>query len=342
VKAGYQLADHIRTIRARAPRSPHVIVAHSHGGNVALLAHKHLPEEWHASGIATLGTPFLYANHFYYDLASATEALLREDIKISPFWGTIGWLIAGILAAIVTIILDKALGQWTEWSLLISAGIGWAVFSVAIDPVIRFLTSLSYWVGPQRTALKLGQALALKPMPRTHVLSVIYPGDEAGLVLGSLEKATGAPSRAIRMLAQFGGLVALPAIVIFAAIAFLSEPISWALGLEDGRLDVLVPYVAKSIVLAGLVTWVVLVASRQILALLRGHPLGFGWERPSIHAHIDIGTSARPLLPGAKSEVHVEAPFTVDEDAARGLRHSLLYEDKRILKSLASWIAQLN
>jgi hypothetical protein len=299
-----------------------------------------LPEEFHASGIVTLGTPFLYAN-LADDLASATESSLREDIQISPFWGTIGWMIAGVLAAIVTILLDKFLSQWTEWSLLISAGIGLSVFSIAIEPLIRVLTSLSFWIGPQRTALKLGQALALQPMPRTHVLSVIYPRDEAGLVLASLEKTTAAPNRAIRMLAQFGALVALPAIAVFAVAAFLSESIGWALGFESDRLDALVPDVAKLIVLTGIVAWVVLVASRQLLALLRGHPLGFGWERPSIHAHIDIGTSTRPLLPASKSEVHVEAPFTIDEDAARGLRHSRLYEDKRILKSLANWMAQL-
>ena len=52
VKAGYRLADHIRELKKHYPIAQHFVVAHSHGGNVALLAHKHLPPEMHATGIA--------------------------------------------------------------------------------------------------------------------------------------------------------------------------------------------------------------------------------------------------------------------------------------------------
>jgi hypothetical protein len=34
-------------------------------------------------------------------------------------------------------------------------------------------------------------------------------------------------------------------------------------------------------------------------------------------------------------------PFTVADDAKRGHRHSCLYEDKRILKALAYWMAHV-
>ena len=49
----------------------------------------------------------------------------------------------------------------------------------------RRLTDLIVWllhpISPRRSAMRLGQALALKSMPETHILSFVYPGDEAGL-----------------------------------------------------------------------------------------------------------------------------------------------------------------
>jgi len=80
---------------------------------------------------------------------------------------------------------------------------------------------------------------------------------------------------------------------------------------------------------------------RYALSILRGHPAGFGWERPSIHNHIGIGITAQADVPGAKSNASIEAPFTAGEDIKRGLRHSLLYEDSRILNALAYWIARV-
>jgi hypothetical protein len=46
-------------------------------------------------------------------------------------------------------------------------------------------------------------------------------------------------------------------------------------------------------------------------------------------------------LPEARSNVCEVVPFTVADDAKRGLRHSGLYEDKRILKALAYWMAHV-
>jgi len=46
-------------------------------------------------------------------------------------------------------------------------------------------------------------------------------------------------------------------------------------------------------------------------------------------------------LPDAGSNVCEIVPFTAAEDAKRGLRHSGLYEDRRILKALAYWMAHV-
>ena len=55
----------------------------------------------------------------------------------------------------------------------------------------------------------------------------------------------------------------------------------------------------------------------------------------------DIDVESKANLPDARSNVCEIVPFTVSDDAKRGLRHSGLYEDKRILKALAYWMAHV-
>jgi hypothetical protein len=340
VKAGYELADHIRTLRKRFAQGVHFIVAHSHGGNVAVLAHKHLPLELHALGVATLGTPFLYAN-LPDDLVSATEASLRVDNKESVLFGTLGWMLAGILGVMTASLLYAYLKDWSDWSWLVAIAAGWGAWSLLIAPLTAGLAWMFYPISPRRAAMKLGQALALKPMPRTHLLSFIYQGDEAGALLNTLEKTTSLPSKAVIWFKEIGAIVATIAFLIFIATAFFSEPLGWVFGVGEERPKALAVNTMLYVAMTGFGIWFALVSVRYVLSLLRGHPLGFGWERPSMHAHVDIGVTPRATVPGAKSNMHEEIPFPPAEDAVRGLRHSRLYEDRHILKALAHWIAHV-
>lgn len=338
VKAGYELADHIRALRIRVPQCAHFVVAHSHGGNVAILAHKHLPEELHARGVATLGTPFLYAN-LPDDLVSASDASLRVDTKEGVLFSTLGWILAALIGAITGILLGAYLKDWSDWSPLIAIAVGWGAWAALIEPLTAGLAWMFYPFSPRRAAMRLGQALALKPMPHTHLLSFIYQGDEAGVLLNTLEKTTSLPSKAVRWFKEIGGIVVTVAFSVFMATAFFSEPLGLAFGVTQERLQDLAVTTILYVVMSGLGIWFVLVSIRYVLSLLRGHPLGFGWERPSMHAHIDVGVTPLATVPGAKSYAHEEVRFTTDDDISRGLRHSLLYQDKRILKSLADWMA---
>jgi alpha-beta hydrolase superfamily lysophospholipase len=59
-EAGASLAQFIRDGHVRYPDAHHFVVAHSHGGNVALYAMRDPAARDAVTGIVTLGTPFIY------------------------------------------------------------------------------------------------------------------------------------------------------------------------------------------------------------------------------------------------------------------------------------------
>ena len=340
IKAGYQLADHIRELKKRYPISKHFIVAHSHGGNVALFAHKHLEDEQHVLGIATLGTPFIYAD-LPAALVSATDKSVRQMAREGAVVRTFGMYLAVAAGIAVMMLLHYNYKPDEDTSALVSLTSGVLTWFL----LRRRLTDLIVWllhpISPRRSAMRLGQALALKSMPETHILSFVYPGDEAGLLLNTLEKTTALPTRAVRWFKEIGGSIGGVALIIFLATAFLSKPITHLTGISDQRLEDIATSAMSYVVSAGIAIWFALCSLRYVLSFLRGHPGGFGWERPSIHAHVDIGVRPVARLPTAKSNAHQEVPFTLAQDARQGLRHSGLYEDRRILKALAYWMAHV-
>lgn len=340
VKAGHELAAHITRLREAMPRCRHFIVAHSHGGNVALLAHKHLPGFRHALGIATLGTPFIYAD-LPAELATATDEQLREMAREGSVVRTLAAYIAAGAGFAVMVAGLHYYGQDSDVAALGSLAAGVAVWFLLRKRMKAAFAWLLHPLSPKRAAVRLGQALALKPLPETHVLSFIYPGDEAGLLLNTLEKTTALPTRAVRWFKDIGGTVLGISLIIFVATAFFSGPITRLAGVSEKRLEEIAVGAMTWVIGTGLGVWFALVSTRYMLSFLRGHPGGFGWERPSIHAFVDIGVRPVARPPRAKSNAHQEVPFTAAEDAKKGLRHSGLYEDPRILRALAYWIAHV-
>lgn len=339
VKAGYQLADHIRELRQRFPVCKHFIIAHSHGGNVALLAHKHLPQAFHAKGVATLGTPFIYAK-LRDDLVGVSDATLRVDRQEGFILNMLGWmtgLILGIMTAFAVFSLTE---PWGTWGVVAAIAVGWIVWSVAATWLSKAIAFATFPLSARRAAIRLGKALELKPMPRTAVLSFIYPGDEAGWLLGALQQTSALPNRVVDWFKEVGAPVAGVAFFIVFVVGIFNAPITDLTGIDPKTYDDWALYFIFLIIVSAGSAWVLLVVARYMLSVLRGHPAGFGWERPSIHAHVDIGINSVADV-CAKSNAHQEVPFSASDDARGGLRHSGLYEDRRILKALAYWMAHV-
>jgi hypothetical protein len=107
-EASLALQDHLRAYRARYPNARHAVVAHSHGGNVALAA---LADRELASGtlgVVTLGTPFLSARTVSPEplltYADAIVASIFSGVAIYALGAALGhghsWLVPGLVALV--------------------------------------------------------------------------------------------------------------------------------------------------------------------------------------------------------------------------------------------------
>lgn len=109
--AAQALRAHLQALLQRFPRAHHAVVAHSHGGNVALTA---LADEALAKrmlGVVTLGTPFLSAR------------VIEDD----PPLGLAEQLAAAIFSGVTVFAVGAALGHgrsWWTWGLLTAVAMG--------------------------------------------------------------------------------------------------------------------------------------------------------------------------------------------------------------------------
>jgi len=341
VKAGYELASHIRRLRKRYPVCRHFIVAHSHGGNVALLAHKHLPEGFHALGVATLGTPFVHARLVEHLKGETLDGLLAKAAPDSDnVAGFVGWAVAIPAAIFYDNALDKTAYNAWYWFVGAAAATGMLAGYVA-TLIAPYLARGWHMIGGKRAAVRLANALRFAPVPKTHILSFVYPGDEAGRFLEVLEATTAWPTRAIRWIKDRASIVGGALFLLVIALSVVTTIAADFITFDSKAVEDYVSSGFAYIIMATIHVLITLAMLRYVLSFLRGHPAGFGWERPSIHAHVDVGVDTAADVPTARSNVSQVVPFTASEDARRGLRHSGLYEDRRILKALAYWMAHV-
>lgn len=137
LKAGEQLASHIKKHHKSHPDSPHFVIAHSHGGNVALYALRDENAVSAVTGLITLATPFIVIRDREIDLALKIVAKICAFFAFIYLWvflsniatphllSASGWIVlAGIVAAIfLTFILwgavfglaeaiEEGMGAW--------------------------------------------------------------------------------------------------------------------------------------------------------------------------------------------------------------------------------------
>jgi hypothetical protein len=351
IKAGHELANHIRELRESYPYCSHFIVAHSHGGNIALFAHKHLPENLQALGIATLGTPFLHAklkdNLEKMTLQSLEQEVMGErDILSNVF----AFMFAVLAFLIIQGIFKVGSGDLLGW-LAVGAA---TVLSFAITyPAIKFvlfprLAPTLHQYSGRRMALRLAKAIEFPRMPRTHVLSFTYPRDEAGLWLDGLELFTKVPTWLMKVTLGIGFICMIP---VFAIAYFADKAQALASAFREFLGPKSVSVIAQfgdlasdAIVIIGLTLgglWLLMAGVRSLLSFLRGHPWGFGWESPFLHNWAEIGADTKPELPQAASNF-TEVVRLAKSSQVKGKLHNHFYEDNRILKALSYWMAKIN
>jgi pimeloyl-ACP methyl ester carboxylesterase len=332
-RASLELREHLRTAHETNPQARNVLIAHSHGGSIALQAANSPPISEMVSGIVCLSTPFISPR----DRASDATYLAG-----GPFgaWGFVAllatctiWLLLGA---------SRLSPLWRLWSAAFAAG---------------FVTSPVFWVFHSRWyATRIDGLKSKMQLPDTLPCGVLILrafADEATGVLVSAQFATWLAEQIWRALLwpykryiaftkQERGLFGTVAVSLSsgAIVSFiLWNWHNWELGRP-----VHIPLWLSCIILLPLVSWQIIESANVIfgLASLFSFPLlatiGIvlaplvGYEMLWASFRLDIAVEATP--PGCWSVT----TFPVGEHAVSSLMHSSLYDDDRAIEAVCEWV----
>ena len=310
MEAGARLAQVIRDGHAQHPEARHFVIAHSHGGNVALYATRD-PSARHAlSGIVTLGTPFLYV----------------RSRRVERHADIIAWLLLGALAMVPFLALD-ALG-------VPRIGLGWLIAAMAL-----------MWMTKPRLAPWLVEIAALEqaaietavqpPVVEASKLAILCTsGDEARRWLLTWDTLARAPFIVGCILLSVMEVAArsnLPALIEGVAQRTIER------GLDDIHVfgvDGLALVIAGSLVLC-FVWGAVLMAS----GIVRWP----GYPRDSLLTNllVEVGTDRVPRAAGvtAHGAVIFDIPAPTDSRRLRArLRHTAICRNQAVIDAITEWI----
>jgi pimeloyl-ACP methyl ester carboxylesterase len=139
--ASIQLRKHLLDLLGTEPDARHYVVAHSHGGNVALRALRSSPALCRkVSGIAALATPFLTFRQQSFRLA-----LLRPALQgaITAVKDVLVWLMASHVRNFLIISFG---GPWFLVPVAVAIGLVWLAFRYLVPHLVHWLGSS--WAGP--------------------------------------------------------------------------------------------------------------------------------------------------------------------------------------------------
>jgi pimeloyl-ACP methyl ester carboxylesterase len=188
-KASERLARHISALAARFPRSTHVLIGHSHGGNVALYSLRDSQVRSLVRGVVCLATPFLSCRARDVTALSGYGWLLK--LVLIPFLvGSVGIVWLALASA-----LSKQLPE--RWLLFVLSGIpaigveiGLLALAVKLeDRIIINLTSLV-----RRLQRNLLTRIRLPDPRNVQILCVQVLGDVAKTYLRVVTHAVDALS----------------------------------------------------------------------------------------------------------------------------------------------------
>lgn len=345
--AARELREHIQSVDLEHPGSNQFIVAHSHGGNVALLAAGHKSVKDKVTGIICLSTPFLQA----WPRPLGAARIVSAGAGVVLFLSNVVYL---------------ALRHWIAPSWLTVA------ITVLAMPGIWLLGTLALRIARRKTC-------SLPEFDPKRMLILRTAGDEASAALGAAtlfaalvtriwsftaqgatrwidsleaEKKEQAERAARRARGEYPTLTPLKRWHALLTVAMLIVTIT-AMILNIARPDwvntqttaiVIVVYVlfwlsyawkkVAGLLIFGPMWWLSCMAMGPVLLLLCMLALFFG---PSMAvSHLFLAVAAEPTPPGIWITYQLDPAQTPRGQI--GLMHSTLYDDPRAHKIMAQWI----
>lgn len=326
------LRGHLRGVLAEYPEARHFVIAHSHGGNIALYALRDIELARQIQRVICLGTPFFHVRR---------RRPPRPQERLAVGFGLLGGCVLPLMS-IVTWLWFALVGPEHVFVFLLLA---------LSSQVLLFLTPRSQPVRAvgarwREWAERVHGACTFPTLPAAKLLIIRTSADEPSAALASAQFISWFVRRAwqsaasrfermsvLRMFAIFGG-------GIIAAIFLVGvEGVGGPLGALSEGLFVLWMLVMLWHFLPGWVSFAVLP-----FLLLWSTPLAFfGWELVLASPLMDV--SVEPTPPGQFSVSHfapTEQPPSADAESRGpdGLLHSSSYEDPRALGLLTQWILE--
>lgn len=175
LNAGHGLAETMRNRIRKYPSSKHLIVAHSHGGNVALYALGWLSEAERGSitGLVTLATPFIHVQKRDVDQ-------VRSSLSTCTWGGVIAWLLVALVLFLFNAYVEP-LGTFSSRVLILAVVI--AVLGLA-TLLILARYRISAW---RQAANYCEQQIAAIAPPNISVLCIRANRDEASIWVRAVE-----------------------------------------------------------------------------------------------------------------------------------------------------------
>jgi hypothetical protein len=324
-KAARELLEHIRAKQSDYPSCTQVVIAHSHGGNVALRALDKLGVTRDEIFIATIATPFV---EIFRTEPSPVETKRIEQMFLAS---------GALLSALIPIVFGVDL---------------WSLEYIVTPVLLLLLWFLLRGLRARDTAKvdELVELTSLSPSVRKHPLLVLRAlDDEASLVLA----AAAIGNRLSRLLTRWSyvawiSLLVLPVLglvlLVVLAIIRLSQFGALLLDFMARYLSGMVGWFSlKRFATLQIVAWLAFFASLFVPGLFKS---AYGRELLLITQGCEINSQSAPDSIDRQSEFQSESTPTnwgtvvtlhQDEDVRRGLRHGL-YADPQCAERIAGWL----
>jgi hypothetical protein len=336
--AAKSLQEHILKLHHEFPRACHVVIAHSHGGNIALYALRNRDVAAAVAGLVTLATPFIVITARPLErplrIVTAILGLFTYVNAMVVFLAMLRPAVAGLptirgLQAVIAALVFLLAGVWLTSAM-------WRLSQRLVAIPMDFIRHLSSsW--QQREIGRLS-ANACDTIP---MLSVSYSFDEAAVSL----RLVGAFAESIPRLTQWLSATTV-GLFMFGSALFLAAIPLGILGVGERYYQIVwtVTLVVFSLSLQAFIA--ALAASLVLPWIVRGQPLGFGLENPLSAIFLRMSTSA--ALSGTIIERRtyklrdvrstLRASTRVRRILTPGVIHSLAYDYPESLHDVAEWI----
>jgi pimeloyl-ACP methyl ester carboxylesterase len=324
---GLNLARQLEEELSRYPSARHFVIAHSHGGNVALYALKSPAVERGLTGMVTIGTPFIRCSP-----REITRALKVMSVATPHV------ILMTMLPLSVTVLLTIFDLRPSIWTFLL-AFIGTILAARAGRALAERAAAFLKYEAKYRildSQVDTITALRLPDSSRVPLLCLVASGDEARFYLRLLHRLSEVPYTLWSL---------STAIVAYAAcsigLVFLVTIGNDPLGMidEQGAVGRPIDIIFMALLFPFVILAFVAVLTQVVMAVtpkfVRAHSAGFGRESIFANWFVSISVSERP--DGHWLNCRLLANLPVRTGGL--LRHSRLYGDESSIRLLTQWLS---